>query len=30
MLLMTAGAVVFGMFPAPLIHFIETIASAVM
>ncbi len=30
MLLMTAGAVVFGMFPAPLIHFIETIAAAVM
>ena len=30
MLLMTAGAVAFGMFPAPLIHFIETIASAVM
>ena len=30
MLLMTAGAVLFGMFPAPLLHFIETIAAAVM
>lgn len=30
MLIMTAGAVVLGMFPAALIHFIETIATAVM
>lgn len=30
MLLLTAGAILLGMFPRPLIHYIETIAASVM